>query len=146
MAPLTPAIIVFVLGVLITATLIVRGTKGALLIGMLLTTAVAATLGRVWGGSAPLVNWKGIFAAPDFSLLFALDLVHSLTWSLVPVIFAFVFTGMFDGLSTFVALAEAANLMDDNGEPRNIKRSLETDATSTLLAALFGSSPGTAYI
>jgi AGZA family xanthine/uracil permease-like MFS transporter len=146
MAHLTPALTVFVLGILITATLIVRGTKGALLIGMLLTTAVAVTLGRVWGGSDPLVKWNGFFAAPDFSLLFALDLVNSLSWSLVPVIFAFVFTGMFDGLSTFVALAEAANLTDDKGEPRNIKRSLETDATSTLLAALFGSSPGTAYI
>jgi len=145
-APLTPTMVVFLLGIFVTALLIVRGTKGALLIGMLLTTAAAATLGRIWAGDEPVVTWKGVFAAPDFSLLFALDLVRSLTWSLVPVIFAFVFTGMFDGLSTFVALAEAANLMDDHGEPRNIKRSLETDATATILAALFGSSPGTAYI
>ncbi len=53
---------------------------------------------------------------------------------------------MFDGLSTFVALSEAANLVDENGEPRNIKRSLITDAGSTVMAGLFGSSPGTAYI
>ncbi|MEJ1237796.1 NCS2 family permease [Chryseolinea sp. T2] len=145
-APLHPPAIVFLLGIFITSILIVRKVKGALLVGMVLSTLAATTIGRWWGGNEAVVVWKGIFAAPDFSLFLALDLINSLQWALVPVIFAFVFTGMFDGLSTFVALAEAANLMDESGEPRNIKRSLETDATSTIFAALFGSSPGTAYI
>lgn len=61
-------------------------------------------------------------------------------------IFSFVFTGMFDGLSTFLGLSEAAGLLDENGEPRNIKRSLATDAISTMIAGVTGSSPGTAYI
>lgn len=143
--PINPATIIFLLGIFMTAILIVRKVKGALLAGMILTTLAATTVGRIWGEQA-VVTWKGVFAAPDFSLLFALDLTGALALSLIPVIFAFVFTGMFDGLSTFVALAEAANLMDASGEPRNIKRSLETDATSTILAGLFGSSPGTAYI
>lgn len=145
-APMSPSLIVFLLGVLVTGILIVRKVKGALLAGMLLTTIAGGSIGRMWGGDETIVQWKGVFAAPDFSLVLALDLMGSLSWSLVPVIFAFVFTGMFDGLSTFVALAEAAGLMDEKGEPRNIKRSLETDATSTILAALFGSSPATAYI
>ena len=143
--PINPPTIIFLLGIFMTAILIVRKVKGALLAGMILTTLAATTVGRIWGEQA-VVTWKGVFAAPDFSLLFALDLTGALALSLIPVIFAFVFTGMFDGLSTFVALAEAANLMDASGEPRNIKRSLETDATSTILAGLFGSSPGTAYI
>jgi adenine/guanine/hypoxanthine permease len=37
-------------------------------------------------------------------------------------------------------------LYDDNGEPRNIKQSLLTDAIATLLAGILGTSPGTAYI
>jgi AGZA family xanthine/uracil permease-like MFS transporter len=37
-------------------------------------------------------------------------------------------------------------LLDEKGEPRNIKRSLTTDAVSFMLAGLAGSSPGTAYI
>lgn len=53
---------------------------------------------------------------------------------------------MFDSLSTFVGLAEAANLLDHTGEPQNIKRSLLTDAVATTIAGLLGSSPGTAYI
>jgi len=137
----------FIAGLLFTAVLVTRKVKGAILIGIVFTTLAAYPIGRWWGrGTAPLVNWKGAFAAPDFSLLFQLDLGHALKWSLVPVIFAFVFTDMFDSLSTFVGLAEAANLLDEKGEPRQIRRSLLTDAISTTLAGLVGSSPGTAYI
>jgi AGZA family xanthine/uracil permease-like MFS transporter len=65
---------------------------------------------------------------------------------MLPVIFAFVFTDLFDSLSTFVGLAEAADLIDASGEPRNLKQSLLVDAFSTTIAGLLGSSPGTAYI
>jgi len=58
----------------------------------------------------------------------------------------FTFTGMFDGISTLVGLAEAADLKDQSGEPRNLKKSLLVDATTTMLAGLLGSSPATAYI
>lgn len=146
MAKLDPPLFVFLFGLFLTAFFIARKVTGAVLFGMAATTLLAYTLGRLWGGNTPLVTWQGFLAAPDFSLLFSLDLLHSFSWALAPVIFAFVFTGMFDGLSTFVALSEAANLVDENGEPRNIKRSLITDAGSTVMAGLFGSSPGTAYI
>jgi AGZA family xanthine/uracil permease-like MFS transporter len=53
---------------------------------------------------------------------------------------------MFDSLSTFVGVAEAANLIDKNGEPRNIKESLIVDAFATTVAGVLGSSAGTAYI
>ena len=147
---LSPAVLTFLAGLLVTAVLVARRVKGAILIGIVLTTIIAYPIGRWWGPDtghgSTLVNWKGIFSAPDFSLLFRLDLLHSLQWSVVPVIFAFVFTDLFDSLSTFVGLAEAANLLDEAGEPRNIRRSLLTDAVSTTLAGLLGSSPGTAYI
>lgn len=110
-------------------------------------------IGRLWGdasainfGNTQLVTWQGIFSSPDFSLLFQLDLVNSLKVSLFPVIFAFVFTDMFDSISTFVGIAEAADLYDENGEPQNVKKSLMTDAVATLLGGILGTSPGTAYI
>lgn len=144
--PLTPALLTFLAGFLVTAVLVMRQVKGAILIGIVFTTLAAYPLGRWWGGEAALVKWQGILAAPDFSLLLRLDLVNSLSWAVLPVIFAFVFTDLFDSLSTLVGLAEAANLVDEQGEPRNIKRSLLTDAVATTLAGLVGSSPGTAYI
>jgi len=142
---MNPALFTFLIGLAVTAILSLKKVKGAILIGIFITTLLAYPLGR-WWGETTLVNYNGIVAAPDFSLLFQLDLVHSLTWAMVPVIFAFVFTDLFDSLSTLVGLAEASQLLDENGEPRNIKQSLLTDATSTTLAGLVGSSPGTAYI
>ncbi|MGX7687732.1 NCS2 family permease [Flectobacillus sp. BAB-3569] len=148
-----PIVITFLIGLFVTAVLIVRQTAGGIIIGIILTTLLAIPIGRWWGdasavnfGNAQLVTWQGIFSSPDFSLLFQLDLVNSLKVSLFPVIFAFVFTDMFDSISTFVGIAEAADLYDENGEPQNVKKSLMTDAVATLLAGILGTSPGTAYI
>ena len=144
--PLRPAVLVFLAGLFITAVLLVKRVNGAILFGILLTTLLALTLGRFWGGTEKLVSFHGVFAAPDFSLLGKLDFAGSIQFSVLPVIFAFVFTDLFDSLSTLVGLSEAAGLLDENGEPRNIKRALVTDAVATTLAGLVGSSPGTAYI
>ena len=148
-----PIVITFLIGLFVTAVLIVRQTTGGIIIGIVLTTLLAIPIGRWWGdasavnfGNAQLVTWQGVFSSPDFSLLFQLDLVNSLKVSLFPVIFAFVFTDMFDSISTFVGIAEAADLYDENGEPQNVKKSLMTDAVATLLAGILGTSPGTAYI
>jgi AGZA family xanthine/uracil permease-like MFS transporter len=143
---LNPALITFLAGLLLTSVLIIYRVKGAILIGIVLTTLASLPIGRLWGGTQPLISLNGVVSTPDFSLLFKLDLIHSLTWAMVPVIFAFVFTDMFDSLSTFIGLSEASNLLDENGEPQNVKQALLTDAVATTIAGLAGSSPGTAYI
>lgn len=130
-----------------------KRVQGALIIGIVLTTLFAVPIGRAWGdasmmtlGAKTLVNYKGLFALPDFSLFFRLDLIGSLKIALWPVIFAFLFTDMFDTLSTFMGVSEAAGLLDENGEPRNIRQSMTVDAVSTVLSGLFGTSAGTSYI
>ncbi len=145
-APVNTPVLIFFIGILLTAVLLVRRVKGAILIGIIATTLLAAGIGRWWNNGATLVNYNGIFAAPDFSLLGQLDLWGSLQWSIWPVIFAFVFTDLFDSLSTLVGVAEAGNLLDENGDPRNIRKALITDAVATTVAGIAGSSPGTAYI
>jgi AGZA family xanthine/uracil permease-like MFS transporter len=145
-ASMNPTLIIFVAGLLLTAVLVARNVKGGILLGIVTTTLLAATLGRWWGGGEPIVNYKGLLSAPDFSLIGQLDFVGSLQFAVLPVIFAFVFTDLFDSLSTLVGLAEAAHLVDEHGNPRNIKRALVTDAVATTLAGLVGSSPGTAYV
>jgi AGZA family xanthine/uracil permease-like MFS transporter len=148
-----PIILTFVFGLLLTAVLVVKDVPGAIIIGIVLTTLAAWPIGRYWGdasvvnfGQKTLVNFQGFIAAPDFSLIGKLDLVGSLKWALWPVIFAFAFTDLFDSLSTFVGVAEAGNLQTPDGEPRNLKQSLMTDAVATTLAGVLGTSPGTAYI
>jgi adenine/guanine/hypoxanthine permease len=141
-----PAVLTFVFGLLLMAVLLIRRVPGAIVLGIVITTLAALPIGRLWGGAVPLVQWQGLVAMPDFSLIGRLDLAGSLRWSLWPVIFAFVFTDLFDSISTFVGVAEASGLQDEHGEPLRLDRSLLTDAVATTLAGLLGSSPGTAYI
>src|SRR4030067_604867 len=102
--------ITFVIGLFITSLLVVKKMKAALILGVVMTTLLAIPIGRLYGdasalyGAQTVVNWQGLMAAPDFSLLFKLDLLGSLSLSLLPVIFAFTFTDMFDSLSTFVGV------------------------------------------
>jgi len=144
--------ITFLIGLIVTSFLVMKNIKGALIIGIVFTTVLSIPIGRVWGdatelfGSATIVSWNGIFSSPDFSLLFQLDLIGSLALSIIPVIFVFLFTDLFDSLSTFIGVAEAADLKDEDGEPRNIKESLLTDAVSTTISGLLGTSAGTSYI
>ena len=145
---LNPTLLTFLAGLLVTSVLLARNVKGGILLGIIFTTLASYPLGRYYGGEKilGLTNFDSAFAAPDFSLFLKLDLANSMQLSVLPVIFAFVFTDLFDSLSTLVGLAEAANLTDENGEPRHVKRALLTDAVATTLAGLVGSSPGTAYI
>ena len=136
----------FIAGLIITVILLIKKVKGSILIGIVFTSLLAWPIGRWYGGNDTIMTIGNIVAKPDFSLLFQLDIVNSLRWSLAPIILAFVFTDMFDSLSTFVGLAEASNLLDENGEPKNLRKSLTVDALSTTIAGLAGSSPGTAYI
>ena len=145
--------VTFLSGLLLTALLIVKKIKGALIIGIITTTIISIPIGRLYGdasavnfGLPTLVTWKGFFASPDFSLIMKMDLIGSLKFAIWPITFAFLFTDMFDSLSTFVGVAEAADLIDENGEPRNVKESLIVDAFSTTISGLFGTSAGTAYI
>lgn len=146
-AKFTPTTVTFIIGLLITSIFVIKRVKGALVLGILFTTLLAFPIGRFYGAPTDIiVAWKGFVAMPDFSLLGKLDLVGSLSLAIWPITFAILFTDMFDSLSTFVGVAEAANLTDEKGEPRNIKQSLVVDAFATGFAGLLGTSSGTAYI
>jgi AGZA family xanthine/uracil permease-like MFS transporter len=148
-----PVTLTFLAGLLFTAGLLIRKVSGAIIYGILFTTALAWPIGRWWGdaavinfGVSTLVNYTGLVAWPDFSLVGKADILGSLRYAYVPVIFVFTFTILFDGISTFVGLAEASGLKDADGNPRNMRKSLLTDSFATLFAGLVGSSSGTAYI
>lgn len=153
MGPMNAMTITFLVGLFITAILVSRKVKGALMMGIVLTTLLAFPIGRWWGdasavnhGTATLVTWQGFYSGPDFSLLFRLDLVNSLSLSLFPVIFAMLFTDLFDSISSLIGVAEAGNLKDKDGNPRNMKKSLIVDSIATGLAGILGTTAGTAYI
>lgn len=151
-AKLNPVLLTFLAGLAVTFLLVARRTRGALMVGIVFTTVLSIPIGRWWGdgsaygGTATLVNWQGIFAAPDFSAIGQLDLVGALKVAYWPFIFVMLFTSFFDALSTFMAVSDVGNLVDDQGDPRNIRQSMKVDAFSALLSGPLGTSPANAFI
>ena len=113
---------------------------------MAFLAAIFAVTASAWAfgyASAP----ERLVSAPDFSSAFLkLDIWGALRLALIPAIFAILFTDLFDSLSTFIGVAEAAGLTDRDGRPINLRRGLIVDAIATLTSGLVGSSPGTAYV
>ena len=94
-----------------------------------------------------VVNPAILWSPPDFSSVFLkLDPIGALRLSLLPAIITVMMTDLFDSLSTFIGVAEASDMLDERGRPRNLRRGLVVDSLATLGAGLFGSSPGTAYV
>ena len=97
-----------------------------------------------FGYVAPPASW---FSAPDFSSVFLkLDIWGALRLSLLPAMITVMLTDLFDSLSTFIGVAQAANLVDEKGEPKNLRQGLIVDSFATFGAALAGTSSGTAYV
>jgi AGZA family xanthine/uracil permease-like MFS transporter len=117
-----------------------RDNPFAYLAGIALVTACS----WIGGWVSPPASW---FSAPDFSSVFLkLDVWGALRLSLVPAMITVMLTDLFDSLSTFIGVAQAANLVDEKGEPKNLRQGLVVDSLATLGAGLFGSSSGTAYV
>ncbi|MHB8829217.1 MAG: NCS2 family permease [Syntrophales bacterium] len=144
--------ITFLAGFAVTSALVVRKVEGAFIWGVLLTALFAWPIGRWWNitgaeaASVPVIVWNGVWAWPDFSLLFALDLrgaARLIHWPLISVL---IFTSFFDSFSTCVGISEAGDLIDEFGDPRGLKKSLTATAVAVALSGVLGTSPATAYI
>ena len=77
---------------------------------------------------------------------FKLDILGALKSRLLPAIIGILFTDLFDSISTFIGVAHAADLLDENGHPKNLSQGLIVDSFATLGAGVAGTSSGTAYI
>jgi AGZA family xanthine/uracil permease-like MFS transporter len=128
------------LGVVIAVVLMRRDHPLAFLTSIFAVTFLAWSLG--------FAGWpERLVSPPDFSSVFLkLDPLGALKLSLLPAIVSFLFTDLFDSLSTFIGVAHAAGLTEPDGRPLNLRRGLIVDACATFGAGLAGTSPGTAYV
>jgi AGZA family xanthine/uracil permease-like MFS transporter len=128
------------LGLVITVILMIRRSVFSFLAGIFVVTLIAWALGLI---KSP----EHFFSAPDFHTVFLkLDIVGALKLSLLPAIIAILFTDLFDSISTFIGVSHAANLLDEQGNPKNLRQGLIVDSFATFGAGLAGTSSGTAYI
>jgi AGZA family xanthine/uracil permease-like MFS transporter len=125
-------------GLLATCILLVLKVRGAILLGLVATAALALATG--------LFTWK-----PDYDLSFTatmlkLDLLGALSLGAIPAIVTLLFFDLFDTVGTLMGVGEEAGLLDEEGRLPNAGRALASDAAGSMAGALFGTTTVTSYI
>src|ERR1700754_2359299 len=117
-------------GLLTMIILTARNFRGAILIGILVSTA----LGLIFGVLDGPEKVAQIPSSSDFSTigdaLKPSNLADALTWALVPVIFVLFVSDFFDTIGTAVAVSSAGGLLDEDGQPPKIRQVLLVDSAA----------------
>ena len=133
---------IFFIGLLIMAVLTARKTKGALLIGIVISTIIA-----LFTGVSKLPEGGIIQLPPSISpIALKLDFSSMLSFEMFSVVFAFLFVDLFDTVGTLTGVATKAKMLDENGELPNAGRALFADSIGTTLGALLGTSTVTTFV
>ena len=129
-----------IIGFIITGVLVILKVRGALLIGILVTTLIGIPMGVTqYGGLVSSVpSIKPIFCQFEWSQVF--------TWDMLIVVFTFLFFDMFDTIGTVVGVSVKANMMDENGHVDGVSKILMADAVATTAGACLGASTTTTYL
>jgi len=141
-----PTAAVALLGLILIGALQVLKVRAAMLIGILVTAAVAWLLGIAH--FAPGAYTLGDLSSTAFKLNIAaaLNLKGGLGLSLIEIVFVFLFVDLFDNVGTLVAVTKRAGLVAADGSIPRLNRILLADSASVLVGAVAGTSPVTSYI
>jgi AGZA family xanthine/uracil permease-like MFS transporter len=138
---LGPTVLIGLCGLAVMIVLELFKVAGSLLIGIAFATIVAAILGYVGKpGALVSLNWN------LGKIVFKLDIVGAMKWSLFGSIFTLMFIDMFDSIGTLVACCDKAKMRNENNQIKGLDRLLGIDAVATMIGAVMGTSTTTAYI
>ncbi len=137
-----PTVWVAFAGIVVSAVLLALDKKGALLIGIFVSTLVGIPLGVTH------VDNLNLFSAPPSlsPLVFKFDFTQVFTKDMVVVLFTFLFIDMFDTVGTLVGVGAKAELLDEKGRLPRAKQALFADAIGTTFGACIGTSTVTTFV
>ncbi|MFD9301695.1 NCS2 family permease [Streptomyces sp. NPDC060048] len=149
-------VLIFVIGVLLTLTLIIRKTPGAILISIVVMTLAALGVQLIaqlpdsaWGLTVP--EWPGNpVAAPDFGLVGQVSLFGGFGKVGVLTGVLFVFTVLlscfFDAMGTILGVGDEAKLTKPDGSFPGINRVLFVDGLAVASGGATSSSATTCFV
>ncbi|MFN2503990.1 MAG: NCS2 family permease [Acidimicrobiales bacterium] len=158
--------VVFAVGLILTAVLIARRVRGAILISIVVTTAFAIALNAIvdvsaqigsggtynprgWGLNVPALPDR-LVASPDFGLLGHFSLGGSAAavgvLSTVLLVFTLMLADFFDTMGTVVGIGREADLLDREGRLPGIRRVLLVDSLAAVGGGAAWASSNTSYI
>ncbi len=133
-------VLLSIFGILLTAALLVRNVTGALLIGILVTTAIGIPLG--------ITNFTGIISAPPSiePIFWKFEFHNVFTVDMIIVVLTFLFIDMFDTIGTLIGVSNRAGMVDENDNVKNINQAFMADAIGTTVGSMLGTSTVTVYV
>ena len=147
-----------VFGIFLTVLLMARDVRGALLWGLLGTTAFAIIVNAINGNRLWLVDGQDlgiarlpttIVATPDFSTLgmFSFGFFAKLgVLTAILIVFAIMLADFFDTLGTLVGVGGQAGYLNAKGELPDAQKPLLVDSLAAVAGGAAGSSSATTYI
>lgn len=148
-------VLLALIGVLITGVLLVKGVKGNILWGILITWAlgIVCQLTGIYqvnpdaGCYSLLPDFSNGIAVPSLAPTFMkMDFSRVASLDFVVVMFAFLFVDMFDTLGTLIGVASKANMLDEQGRLPRIRGALLSDSIGTAVGAVLGTSTTTTFV
>lgn len=151
--------ILALVGVLITAVLLIKKVKGGILFGILITWILGiiceiagiyqpnAAIGMYSVIPSRIVSFDFTAIGMTFGQMFQADfgqLKHVAEF--IVIIFAFLFVDIFDTLGTLIGVSSKANMLDKDGKLPKIKGALLADAVATSVGAVLGTSTTTTFV
>ncbi|CAM5354881.1 NCS2 family permease [Eoetvoesiella caeni] len=128
-----------ILGFFIIAALDAMKVRGAILLGIIIITALSMVTGHN--------EFQGVFSAPPSlaPTFFQLDIMGALHTGFIHVILVLVLVEVFDATGTMIGVAKRAGLIPE-GKPNRLGRALFSDSTAIVAGSFLGTSSTTAYI
>ena len=150
--------ILALLGIVITAILLVKKVKGGILYGILITwvLGILCEIAGIYVPNPDAGMYSVIptaFVSFDFSALgktfgqvFKTDFSGVGILNFFAVIFSFLFVDLFDTLGTLIGVCSKADMLDEKGRLPQIKPALLADAVATTAGAVLGTSTTTTFV
>lgn len=128
------------IGLLVTSVLLILRVRGALLLGILITTVIGIPLG--------ITDLSGLVGMPPSvePILFKFEFDKIFTTEMAFVVFTFLFVDIFDTIGTLVGVSTRAGMVDKNGRIPHLKKAFLVDAVGTTAGAMVGTSTVTTFV
>lgn len=127
------------IGIVITAVMLVLNVKGALLWGIVLTALIGIPMS--------VTKFDGVFSVPPAidPIFLKFEWAHVFTKEMAIIVFTFLFVDLFDCIGTVIGVTERAGMVKDGKIPR-LKEIFMTDSLATTLGAIMGTSTVAVYV
>lgn len=144
-----PGPLLALFGLIVTTSLLALRVPGAILIGIVTTTALAMVTGAAVYQGEPFTGFAdGVVASPVWpkDLFLSLDVGGALALGGLDIIFVFAFVDLFDTAGTLIGLSTKAKFTDGEGRLPRAGLAFSADALATIFGSLVGTSTTTSYI